>query len=179
MLEFRELQPSEILSIGNIDRSEQISQQYFLHGKELKVKFVEYRVSGFDLLDLEKLIGNQLDMLDANGSVVGCFEFDKIVGVVSVDARLFGAFNQFSKMDILYVDANYRKRGIGQKLVVMAKHKALSFGASKLYISATPTKQTVDFYLNLGACILTSPIEQLYRLEPEDIHLELEIPSTD
>jgi len=51
--------------------------------------------------------------------------------------------------------------------------KARQLGARKLYISATPSKNRVDFYMHLG-CRLTSQIDpKLYELEPEDIHLEL------
>ena len=51
-----------------------------------------------------------------------------------------------------------------------AKERAKELGAKKLYISATPSKNTVDFYRHLG-CKLTSEINaDLYQLEPDDIH---------
>ncbi|MGM7389077.1 GNAT family N-acetyltransferase, partial [Acinetobacter baumannii] len=40
-----------------------------------------------------------------------------------------------------------------------------------LYISATPSKRTVDFYIKHGAVVLKHPDRQLWELEPEDIHL--------
>lgn len=54
-----------------------------------------------------------------------------------------------------------------------AKERAKELGAKKLYISATPSKNTVDFYMHLG-CKLASEINtDLYQLEPYDIHLEM------
>ena len=48
--------------------------------------------------------------------------------------------------------------------------------ARKLYISATPSENTINFYRNLG-CIVTEDVDQaLFELEPEDIHMEYVIP---
>jgi hypothetical protein len=63
--------------------------------------------------------------------------------------------------------------GLGGRLVDESKMAAKNFGAGKLYISATPTTNTVDFYLRLGA-VLTKELDlELYQREPDDIHLEL------
>jgi len=42
----------------------------------------------------------------------------------------------------------------------------------KLYVSSIPTKNSVDFYRSVGF-ELTSPIKELFELEPEDIHMDL------
>jgi hypothetical protein len=42
-----------------------------------------------------------------------------------------------------------------------------------LYISATPTRNTVDAYLHLGAMLADPPDPYLLALEPDDIHLIL------
>ena len=53
-----------------------------------------------------------------------------------------------------------------------AVERARQLGAKQLYISATPSENTVNFYRNLG-CKVTSEIDpELFELEPEDIHLE-------
>jgi len=48
-------------------------------------------------------------------------------------------------------------------------------GAKQLYISATPSEHTVDFYLRLGCRLDLEPDSELFELEPEDIHLECEL----
>ena len=54
----------------------------------------------------------------------------------------------------------------------MAARRARKLGAKKLYISATPSENTVNFYLHLG-CVLAKEMDpELFELEPEDIHLE-------
>jgi len=57
-----------------------------------------------------------------------------------------------------------------------AAAKAKELGAKRLYISATPSENTVNFYRYLG-CVVTGEIDQeLFDLEPDDIHLEYTIP---
>ena len=75
-------------------------------------------------------------------------------------------------MKFLHVSNSFRKQGLGKKLFLLAAEKAYGLGAKKLYVSATPSENTVNFYLRLG-CVLATEIDQeLFELEPEDIHLE-------
>ena len=46
------------------------------------------------------------------------------------------------------------------------------WGAAGLYISATPTENTIRFYLGLGCRVIPQPDPQLFAEESEDIHLE-------
>ena len=40
-----------------------------------------------------------------------------------------------------------------------------------MYISATPSEHTINFYLRQG-CVVASEVDpELFALEPEDIHL--------
>ena len=61
-----------------------------------------------------------------------------------------------------------------QSLKVLEKAKEL--GAKKLYISATPSENTVNYYSRLGCALATEIDSELFALEPEDIHLEYVIP---
>jgi hypothetical protein len=54
--------------------------------------------------------------------------------------------------------------------------KARELGARRLYISSTPSENTVRFYLRRG-CRVTDDVDAaLFKLEPKDIHLEFDIP---
>ncbi len=72
---------------------------------------------------------------------------------------------------MLYVSAEYRGRRIGRSLTQMTANLARSLGAVALYISATPTRGTVDAYLRMGANLLQAPDQELFAREPEDVHL--------
>lgn len=60
-------------------------------------------------------------------------------------------------------------------LTELAASRARSLGAAALYISATPTRGTVDAYLRMGAQLLRAPDPELFAREPEDIHLCLSL----
>ena len=54
------------------------------------------------------------------------------------------------------------------------KESAKQLGAKQLYISATPSRRTVDFYMKHGAQPLKkNQINNYWQLEPEDIHLNV------
>jgi GNAT superfamily N-acetyltransferase len=97
------------------------------------------------------------------------------VGLGSLDTSGVGGDRAVMKLDHLYVSAGYRGRGIGHVLTRRVRDLARSLGASRLYISATPTRATVDAYLRMGAEMLDSPDPELFALEPEDIHLALSV----
>jgi GNAT superfamily N-acetyltransferase len=164
MVTYRELQINEIERIHEINRREEIYGHYKLHnGMLVAVEGIEY-VNAFDHDELNDILCRQRKIKE-----------EKIMGVASVENKRRGMRLEYCKMDILYVSYEYRGRGIGKNLVEMSKRTAQRFGASKLYISATPTKTTVDFYLKLGAILTTELDIALHQKEPEDIHLELKI----
>src|SRR5437763_5629078 len=45
----------------------------------------------------------------------------------------------------------------------------------RLYVSATPTRGTVDFYMSCGFEPLVTPDPELFALEPDDIHLDVRL----
>ena len=82
-----------------------------------------------------------------------------------------------AQLEFFHVSRPYRKTGLGSALFERAKVAAVAFGARGLYISATPSENTVDFYRSRGAELVTEPDPELFALEPEDIHLELRFAS--
>jgi GNAT superfamily N-acetyltransferase len=71
----------------------------------------------------------------------------------------------------LYVSRAYRGRGVGRQLFEAAVSSAREAGANALYVSATPTQNTVHFYLNRGCVLAPEPDPKLLAAEPDDIHL--------
>ena len=56
----------------------------------------------------------------------------------------------------------------------IAKKEAMKRGATALYVSASPTQETIDFYTTMGYKVNTNPIESYANDEPRDIHMECE-----
>lgn len=172
---FRILTRQEIEKLRDIDRSETIDEVYYVEEGELKLKEEFCDVVGWHSQEIEEFIDRLYDLYDRKGIIYGAFHGCNIVGMVALENKLIGKSKDQIKLDILYISKEYRKKGIGKKLVELIKNKAKEMGAAKLYISATPTKNTVDFYIGIGSK-LTSEINQLlFELEPEDIHLELKL----
>ena len=60
---------------------------------------------------------------------------------------------------------------MGTRLFDAAVSFGCEAGATALYVSATPTQNTVDFYLNRGCVLAPEPDPRLLAAEPDDIHL--------
>jgi GNAT superfamily N-acetyltransferase len=71
------------------------------------------------------------------------------------------------------VSAEYRGHGIGTRLVETAIERARHWGADGMYISATRTAPTVDFYLARGAILAVPADAERLAQEPVDVHLVL------
>lgn len=172
---YRQLSGDEAAQLRAIDRSERIEAVYYHRDGKLELEEKFYDMKGFPPGELDKLVDRLILLYHRGGYIIGVFNGSEIVGMAAVENILRGEQRNRLKLDILFVSAGYRKQGIGRMLVELARDKAREMGARQLYISATPSKNTVDFYLNLG-CRITNTVDQvLFQLEPEDIHLELDL----
>ena len=174
-MEIRILKREEIEKVRGIDRSEIIEQDYYFEDGQLAVKNEFYDIKGWDPSGLEEHIKHLYDLYDRNGTLLGAFDGNRLIAISAQESEFIGRKKDQLQLYFHHVDSQHRHQGIGGKLLMLVTEKAKKLGAKKLYISATPSKNTVDFYMHLG-CRLASELNlELYRLEPEDIHLELKI----
>jgi GNAT superfamily N-acetyltransferase len=117
-----------------------------------------------------------IDCFDRDGTFFGAFEGANLVGAAVLESKFIGRARDQLQLVFLHVSQSYRKTGLGRRLFVAAVERARQIGAKRLYVSATPSENTVNFYLHLG-CIVTNEVDpELFEEEPEDIHLEYAIP---
>jgi len=174
-MNFRSIERNEIEKIRNLDRSEIIDQIYYYKNDELILVDEHHDISGWEPKNLEEIVSNLYFNYDRKATIYGAFEDTKMIGLVALDSEFIGKNNDTLLLDFLHVDKSYRKIGVGDTLFEMIAKKAKELGAKKLYISATPTKNTIQFYFNRG-CELTEELNnKLYELEPEDIHLQFDL----
>ena len=64
---------------------------------------------------------------------------------------------------------DYRGTGVGTRLFDAAKAIVRERGAPAMYVSATPTENTVNFYLHRGCRLAVPPDPVALELEPGDI----------
>ena len=175
MITGRELLREEIEQVWNIDRSEVIDNVYHLESGTLVLRPQHFDVPGWPPGEAEKYTPILLDCFDRGGWFHGAFDHAALIGVVVLENKRIGKHNDRLQLKFLHVSIAYRNRGLGTQLFELAKTTARARGATRLYISATPSENTINFYLRLGCAIAEEPDPELLELEPEDIHLECEV----
>jgi GNAT superfamily N-acetyltransferase len=171
MIEYRMVTAGEVEKLRDIDRSERIAGFYQVREGVLVYEPEESEVAGFDRLD-ERVA--DLQAQHAEGRLFfGAFVGETLVGLCVLALQLRGAQGNRLQMSGLWVSRPFRRWGIGRYLVTLAANAARIRGAEYLYISGTPSLNTVRFYQSLG-CTLTAEVDaELYAQEPEDIHFDL------
>ena len=171
----RELARSEVPHYWDIDRREVIDNIYYLIDGELVLKPEHYDMQGWPPGEADLYTPLLLDCFDRGGWFYGLFDGDKLAAAVVLESKFIGPHKDLLQLKALHVSSRYRGQGLGRRLFDLAAQKARERGAKGLYISATPSEHTINFYLRLGCIVMSTPDPELYALEPEDIHLECAI----
>jgi predicted N-acetyltransferase YhbS/ketosteroid isomerase-like protein len=171
----RQLVREEIAQIWNIDRSEVIENLYHLRDGSLVLRLQHVEVSGWPTGEAEKYTPILRHCFDRGGWFYGAFDDERLIGTVVLESNFIGRDQNQLQLKFLHVSRSYRNRGLGAKLFELAKATARERGATRLYISATPSENTINFYRRLGCVVAKDPDPELFELEPEDIHLQCEI----
>jgi predicted N-acetyltransferase YhbS len=167
----RLLTRDEISLIWTIDRSEVHHHIYEVRGGQLVRTPSYFEVPGWRPNAVEKETPVLLDCFDRGGTFLGVFDAEALVGMGVLESARVGRAGNQMQLAYLYVSRPYRGRGVGMQLFDAAVSVARDAGASALYVSATPTENTVDFYLNRGCVLAPEPDPRLLAAEPDDIHL--------
>jgi predicted N-acetyltransferase YhbS len=172
----RNLTRSEVEGVWRIDRSEVVEGIYYLVDGALELRAEHHDVRGWPPSDVETYTPILLDCFERGGTFYGAFEDGEMVGVAVLDNRPIGSRRDRLQLKFLHVSRACRGRGIGKALFERSVAKARGTGARALYISSTPSENTVRFYLNLGCRVADEIDPELFALEPGDIHFEYVIP---
>ena len=128
-------------------------------------------MTGWPAGEAESFTPLLVDCFDGGGWFTGLFDGETLVGAAVLDGRPIDRCGDRLQLLFLHLSRAHRKRGLGRRLFDLAKTEAAARGARGLYISATPSQNTVDFYLRLGCRVTREPDPVLLAREPEDIHL--------
>jgi predicted N-acetyltransferase YhbS len=170
----RALRREEVPLVRTIDRSELIEKVYHLVDGVLELRPERYDMKGWPAGELEKLTPRLLDCFDAGGWFLGAFAGSCLVGIAVLEGRFIGPRKDQLQLVFLHVGASHRRQGLGRGLFEAARSEARERGAAWMYVSATPSENTIDFYLRSGCVLCRVPDPELFALEPEDIHLVCE-----
>ncbi len=175
-MKIRQLERHELPDIWSINRAEVVDKVYYREGGALVLKSEHHDVTGWPPGEPERDAPILLDCFDYGGTFIGAFDDEILIGATVLESRFIGREKDQLQLKFLHVSRRHRRAGLGCTLFDKAVAKARERGARRLYISATPSENTVRFYLRRG-CRVTDEVDAaLFELEPEDIHLEFAIP---
>jgi ribosomal protein S18 acetylase RimI-like enzyme len=168
----RTLSRAEIELLWTIDRSEVIENVYDLQDGGLVLRPDYFNLHGWPPGEAETYTPLLYACYDGGGVFTGVFAGSRLIGAAVIDTKFIGPNHDLLQLKFLHVSRDYRKQGVGTHLVEQVKAIAAERGARGLYISATPSENTVNFYRRLGCQVISEPEAELFELEPEDIHFE-------
>ena len=170
----RELARHEIQDLWSLDRREVLERVSYCNGRELLLRPEYHDVRGWPAGEPEHYAPILLDCFDRGGTFYGAFESESLIRAAVLESRFIGRGDQL-QLKFLHVSRGQRRTGLGVTLFDMAVSLARELGARRLYVSATPTENTVRFYLRRGCRVTRDVDPTLFELEPKDIHFEFDI----
>ncbi|MFX0114488.1 MAG: GNAT family N-acetyltransferase [Candidatus Hodarchaeota archaeon] len=174
-MEYRVMIKEELKRVAELDRREKIEAVYYYRDGCLDLVSEHWGVPEWSSREKQQKINSLHELHDRGGTIIGAFDESRVVGVIALDNKYIGRSNDQLNLPGLWVSKEYRKRGVGKTLVELVMQKAREIGAKRLYVSATPSENTVNFYLKRGFRLAHEINQRLFELEPEDIHMELEL----
>jgi GNAT superfamily N-acetyltransferase len=164
---------TELSRVVEIDRRERINVLYDQHGAQLVAREGNWSASAWDPDGhSEHSVEAQVHALqyhvDKGGIALGAFAGGRLVGIGVVVPHLRTGIAQLAW---LHVSAPRRATGIGSRLSDQLEQIARTAGDSSMVVSATPSENTVRFYLGRGFQPMAEPLAELFELEPEDVHM--------
>lgn len=172
-IEIRELEHDELSRVGEIDRTEHIEVLVEQVGIELVERRGSWDAGAWDPDGQgEHTVAEQhrslLRYAAAGGIARGAFSNGLLVGIGVVVPHIRPSVAQLA---YLHVSHDHRSVGIGSQLSVDLEQIARSVGDIEIVVTATPSGNTVRFYLGRGYRPMGQPLPELLELEPDDIHM--------
>ncbi|MBC2855510.1 GNAT family N-acetyltransferase [Cetobacterium sp. 2A] len=142
MINYRLLDLKECKLISDIDRRESIFSTWSIEDGKWILKYEHFEI--FDWEGSEQRYVSILEnILSTHGKIFGAFDSGRLIG--------FAALEKDSKLQAIFIDVNYRNKGIGTKLLSFCKIQARCWGAKKIYLSSDNSEACIKFFLSQGA----------------------------
>ncbi|UDI93956.1 GNAT family N-acetyltransferase [Pseudomonas sp. IAC-BECa141] len=171
MLIERALTESDLPRLALIDRSELVEECYRVENGELILYPARFDMRGWPEGEAEENARVLEKCWRSGGWLHGIFDGETLVAAVVVDNRVI--HNQglnMRQLKFLHISRVWRGHGLGGRLFALACAHGREVGAEALYVSATESRNTVEFYQRQGCRLLAQPDPELFALEPHDIH---------
>ncbi len=177
MIEYRRMDESDLSKLSELDRSEVIRVGYEVLEGTLVRKDVMWDSPNFiPEGEGEHTVASEIEFcrghMARDGIAIGGFDRETLVAIGILTPEIRPAIAQLA---YLHVSRAYRRMGIGTAITRRLFEHAVSLGSRQVYVSAVPSESAVSFYKSFGFDLAIDPLAELYDLEPEDIHMFLEL----
>ncbi|SFT09638.1 GNAT family N-acetyltransferase [Paenibacillus sp. BC26] len=171
MITFKQMKFEDSASIRDIDRSETINLVYTCRDGVLNAIKSEHECPNWGEDDYAAILSRFEYELQNGGTAFGAYDQNKLVGFGVLAHQFRGQANNQLQVDLMYVTRNYRRQGIGRRILEELSNEAIIRGAEYLYISSTETESAVKFYSSCGSMNTLEVDKELFEKEPHDIHM--------
>ncbi|WP_211750057.1 GNAT family N-acetyltransferase [Paenibacillus sp. Marseille-Q4541] len=175
MVTHQKMTLEQVHKLKEIDRSEKIDLIYEMNNNELVEVNANHECPNWDEALLDEIQERYLLELNNGGIAIGAFDGELLIGFGVLAHKFRGENQDQLQVDLMYVSRNYRRQGIGTRILSELADEARARGAKTLYISSTETRSAVSFYKNYGSQITAEVDEELFNKEPKDIHMIKEL----
>ena len=165
------------IKVLSIDEISSDLLKNFQHYQEINKKWVyydnEWKLE--EALEVRKWdekkrvwVANYLrEQVERGGYLVVALEGNLLVGFACIDGELLETTVKYVNLTMLFVDKEWKRKGIGKKLFQEICKCAIKMKAEKLYISAVSSFETVAFYFNMGCEDAKEVIENFVDTEQD------------
>lgn len=157
----------------NFNREQMITQKWVKKDGDWKI----YDTSELREWNLEKRVWiteYMCQQINRGGTVLGAFYNNILVGFCCLDGVLLGQSSKYANLTMLFVDDNWKRKGVGKILFQEICRYAIVLGAEKIFISAIPSVETIEFYFKMNCTDATEIIEVFVDSE-NDRYLEYKL----
>ena len=172
MIEIRQADGSNFCetSMDSFDRYQEVRNVCRLEGGKLVSEAYPFTESWSPERKREKAA----EILSGKYITYCAFDGGKVVGEIMLLPELNG---KRLIIDSFHVSRDYRRQGIGRRLLEAACKYAESRSAEALYASCCAAEETIRFYLAMGFAPSEHPIPSCVEEEPFDIQMERRLPA--
>ncbi len=172
---YRQLTYDELVKYEQLDRTEHVDHIHYVREGKLVLEAKRWDFPDWSPEEKQRRIRGFQSLWAEGATFFGAFDGETLIGISILDHTPVATGIDRLNLDGLWVSHGYRARGIGKRLFSLAAQEARARGARSMYVSATPSKNTIRFYRAMG-CQMADPVDpELFEHEPEDIHLELSL----
>ena len=152
-------------SLDAFDRLQEVQNVWRMENGRFVLKFQPFT----ETWSPERRGEKAAEILSGRTITFCAFEGDAVVGEIMLIPEL----NENRLIiDSFHVSREFRRRGIGRRMVETVADYARSRGASALYASCCSAEETIAFYRAMGFRLSEHPISSCVEDEPFDIQME-------